>query len=258
MIELAAPIAIGDDGDAVTQAQQALVAAGHDIDTDGDFGPLTETAVETFQASRRLPVTGWIDTETGAALDRVDRRRARLLHASVPGAPWVSEVRACTGVDEVPGSADSPIIMAWRMDISHAFPEMASYTAGYTGDDIAWCGFGLAGAMARSGIKPPYNPSDDTESYLWALSWAAWGQRLPAPKVGCVMVFEREGGGHVAILEKLEGWTAWIRGFNQSDTVNVTTRAMDSSFVAAVWPEGWPLVDIEGDISNAAPPGSES
>jgi uncharacterized protein (TIGR02594 family) len=170
----------------------------------------------------------------------------------------VSEVRACTGVDEVPGSADSPIIMAWRMDISHAFPEMASYTAGYTGDDIAWCGFGLAGAMARSGIKPPYNPSDDTESYLWALSWAAWGQRLLNPKVGCVMVFEREGGGHVAILEKLEGSTAWIRGFNQSDTVNVTTRAMDSSFVAAVWPADWPLVEVEGDISNAAPPGSES
>jgi hypothetical protein len=72
------------------------------------------------------------------------------------------------------------------------------------------------------------------------------------------MVFEREGGGHVAILEKLEGSTAWIRGFNQSDTVNVTTRAMDSSFVAAVWPADWPLVEVEGDISNAAPPGSES
>jgi uncharacterized protein (TIGR02594 family) len=257
MLELAAPIAIGDDGDEVTQAQQALVAAGHDIDTDGDFGPLTQTAVETFQASRRLPVTGWIDEATGAALDRIDRRKARKLHATVPGAPWVSEVRACTGIDEVPGSADSPIIMAWRLDISHAFPEMASYTAGYTGDDIAWCGFGLAGAMARCKIKPPYDPSDDAECYLWALAWAEWGVRLKSPKIGCVMVFEREGGGHVAILEKLEGNTAWIRGFNQSDSVNVTTKDM-SSFVAAVWPEGWPLVDVEGDISNTAPPGSES
>jgi N-acetylmuramoyl-L-alanine amidase len=257
MIESEAPIAIGDEGDEVTQAQQALVAAGHDIDTDGDFGSLTQTAVETFQASRRLPITGYIDPPTGAALDRVDRRRARKLHATAPGAPWVSEVRACTGVDEIPGSADSPIIMAWRLDISHAFPEMAQYTAGYTGDDIAWCGFGLAGAMARSKIKPPYDPTDDTGCYLWALAWADWGRKLSKPKVGCVMVFEREGGGHVAILEKIDGNTAWIRGFNQSDSVNVTTKSMDS-FVAAVWPEGWPIVDVEGDISNTAPPGSES
>jgi uncharacterized protein (TIGR02594 family) len=258
MIELAAPIAVGDEGDEVTQAQQALVACGHDIDIDGDFGPLTQTAVETFQASRRLPVTGWIDVATGTALDQVDRRQARQLHATVPGAPWVSEVRACTGVDEIPGSADSPIIMAWRLDISNAFPEMASYTAGYTGDDIAWCGFGLAAAMARCKIAPPFDPDDDTGSYLWALSWEDWGVRLKSPKVGAIMVFEREGGGHVAILEKVEGKTFWIRGFNQSDTVNVTTRAWDASFVAAVWPEGWPLVDVTGDISNAAPPGSES
>jgi N-acetylmuramoyl-L-alanine amidase len=102
MLEQCAPIAIGDEGDQVTQAQQALVAAGHDIDIDGDFGSLTQTAVETFQASRRLPVTGWIDEATGRALDQVDRRQARQLHATVPGAPWVSEVRACTGTDEVP------------------------------------------------------------------------------------------------------------------------------------------------------------
>jgi hypothetical protein len=40
--------------------------------------------------------------------------------------------------------------------------------------------------------------------------------------------------------------------------VNVTTRTMDSSFVAAMWPNGFEVVEVEGDISNAASPGSEA
>lgn len=257
MIESEAPIAIGDEGDPVTQVQEALTARGHDIDIDGDFGTMTQTAVRTFQAARRLPVTGFVDAATGAALDRVDRRLARRLHATVPGAPWVSEMRACTGIDEVPGSANSPIIMAWRMDIAHAFAEMANYAAQYTGDDVAWCGFGLGAAMARCRIRPPFGPTD-TDKFMWADSWARhFGIVLPRPIVGCVMTFTREGGGHVAILEKLEGNTAWIRGMNQSDSVTVTTKSMDE-FTAATWPEGWPVIEIEGDTSNTAPPGSES
>jgi uncharacterized protein (TIGR02594 family) len=256
MLQAAAPIATGDVGDEVTQAQQALVAVGHDIEVDGDYGPLTETAVEVFQASRRLPVTGWIDEYTGAALDRVDKVVTKKRAVSTPGAPWVAEVRACTGVDEVPGSANSPIIMAWRMDISHAYPEMGQYTAGYTGDDIAWCGFGLAAAMARAGIRPPYDPDDDTGSYMWALSWADWGTKV-TPRVGAIWTSEREGGGHVAIIEKVEGSTVWIRGFNQSDTVNVTTKNL-GDLVSARWPEGWPLVEVEGDTTNTMPPGSEA
>jgi uncharacterized protein (TIGR02594 family) len=264
MLQAAAPIAIGDEGDEVTQLQQALVAAGASLEIDGDYGPITETAVEAHQARRHLPVTGWVDEYTGASLDRFEGLQAAKRHRSTPGAPWVAEVRACTGVDEISGSADSPIIMAWRLDITHEFPEMASYTSGYTGDDIAWCGYGLAAAMARAGIRPPYNPSDDTESYMWALAWAEWGQRVE-PRVGAIWTSEREGGGHVAIIEGISGNTVYIRGFNQSDTVNVTTKSL-GDLVSARWPSGWPVVDVEGDTSFTgsrhefwpAPPGSEA
>src|SRR5262249_34905434 len=156
-----------------------------------------ESAVRTFQARRGLPVTGYVDSATGAALDTVDRIETTQRHATTPGAPWVSEVRACTGVDELPGAPNSPIIMAWRADIVHAYPEMSEYTAGYTGDDVAWCGFGLAAAMARSGIRPPFDPNDDTGSYMWALSWSKWGKDV-TPRVGAIWTSERDGGGHVA------------------------------------------------------------
>ena len=256
LLETAAPLAIGDEGDEVTQLQETLNDAGSALALDGDFGPATQSAVRTFQARRILPVTGWVDGATGRALDRVDRLETLFRHATAPGCPWITEVRACTGVDEVPGSADSPIIMAWRSDIVHAYPEMASYTAGYTGDDVAWCGFGLAAAMCRAGIRPPYDPDDDTGSYMWALSWADWGTKVQ-PCVGAIWTSERDGGGHVAVIEKIEGSTVYIRGFNQSDTVNVTTKNL-SDLVSARWPTGWPLVDVDSDISSIAPPGSEA
>src|SRR6516164_897889 len=99
--------------------------------------------------------------------------------------------------------------------------------------------------MARAGIRPPFDAGDDALCYMWALSWAdnhEWATELSEPIPGCIMVFTREGGGYVAMLEKIEGNTAWIRGFNQSDTVNMTTRSMDSSFVAAMWPNGFEVL----------------
>ena len=60
------------------------------------------------------------------------------------------------------------------------------------------------------------------------------------------------------MLEKVEGNTFYIRGGNQSDMVNVTTRSWNSEFKAAMWPRGYPVVDVKSDVSNVAPPGSEA
>jgi hypothetical protein len=55
-------------GDVVVWAQEHLVSAGAQITIDGDFGPLTQAAVEQFQLSHGLPETGVIDPGTWAAL----------------------------------------------------------------------------------------------------------------------------------------------------------------------------------------------
>jgi uncharacterized protein (TIGR02594 family) len=146
--------------------------------------------------------------------------------------------------------------MSWRSDIGRAFPEMASYAASYTGDAIPWCGFGLARCCAAHAVKPPFGRSATTR-FMWAASWAKWGRKLPKPVVGCIMSFKREGGGHVSLLEKLSGDTAWVRGCNQSDMVNVARMSM-SRFTAATWPEGWrvPKRQLAGNILNAVDGGS--
>jgi hypothetical protein len=154
--------------------------------------------------------------------------------------------------------------MSWRGDIAKAFPKMAGSASEYTGDAIPWCGFGLAACCARAGIPPPFGPNA-TDKFMWAGGWRPpnWGQPLLRPTaenylVGSVMTFTRAGGGHVALLEGMDGDdVAIIRGANQSDTVNVARKGM-VQFTAATWPPGVPIVrGIAGVTTNAALAGSE-
>jgi peptidoglycan hydrolase-like protein with peptidoglycan-binding domain len=48
----------GDDVFPVRPLQQLLRARGHSVAVDGDFGPLTEAAVEAFQQSKGLTADG--------------------------------------------------------------------------------------------------------------------------------------------------------------------------------------------------------
>lgn len=61
LLSLAKPALTGQD---VRQLQQRLVRRGYEIEVDGSFGPLTQWAVEKFQAAVGLPVTGIADLET--------------------------------------------------------------------------------------------------------------------------------------------------------------------------------------------------
>lgn len=152
---------------------------------------------------------------------------------------WLLVMRAITGLTEEPGSGDNPKILAMANYIARKFPDMADYCALYTHDETAWCGLTAAFCMAAAGIRPPFGPTD-TDKWMWALSWKDWmysgGKILGTPVQGCVVVKEREGGGHVTLFEELDddGWYR-CRGGNQSDMVNVSSYDPDD-VVALVWP----------------------
>ncbi|MBN1210761.1 MAG: peptidoglycan-binding protein, partial [Myxococcaceae bacterium] len=58
----------GAKGAAVTQLQNLLRGKGFSVSADGQFGPKTEAAVKSFQASRGLAADGVVGPKTWAAL----------------------------------------------------------------------------------------------------------------------------------------------------------------------------------------------
>ena len=150
---------------------------------------------------------------------------------------WLSEMRAITGVSEQAGTANEPKILAMRDFIAKTFPDMAKYCSQYNHDSIPWCGLAAAYCMARANIRPPFG-SIDTDRFLWARSWGddpVFGTVLKTPKIGCVVVLTRSGGGHVTFYESTAGTNYVCRGGNQSDAVN-TASYPKSSVLALVWP----------------------
>lgn len=63
-------MAVGSRGELVTELQEALVALGYSVDTDGIFGPGTAAAVKKFQKDHGLAADGIAGERTQATLKK--------------------------------------------------------------------------------------------------------------------------------------------------------------------------------------------
>jgi uncharacterized protein (TIGR02594 family) len=155
--------------------------------------------------------------------------------SETPG--WLLEARAMTGTAEASGSANNPRILAMADTIAAAYPDMAAYCATYTADSTAWCGLFAGYCVTTAGIRPPWGPTD-TDRFLWAQSFddPSFATIIEQPRLGCIVVMTRDGGGHVSFYESDAGSNIKCRGGNQSDTVNVASYAK-STVIAYVWPK---------------------
>ena len=231
-------VRMGESGEYVAAIQTALLANGHELVTDGDYWVMTWTATRHFQALRELRHDGQVGPVTAEAMiasleERGDKPLAPALASSLKTAPHLSRMRAASGAKEFPGSANNPLILFWIDAISMLYPELAGDVSWYDGDDIAWCGLGMGAAAALG--NPSFEPPREL---LAAASWGDWGQELEEPIPGAILVFEREGGNHVAIYESEDDANWYLRGANQSDMVNVAPRARSQKPWAIRWPPG--------------------
>lgn len=137
---------------------------------------------------------------------------------------WLDEARKHHGLREVPGKGDNPIIKGWLIELRAAWRD----------DLTAWCGTFVAHCFRIAGKPLPTH-------WYRALAWKEWGKQLMHPVVGCVAVFIRKGGGHVAFVvgQDARGNLLCLGG-NQGDAVSIA--AFDRARVQAyVWPADEPL-----------------
>jgi len=118
---------------------------------------------------------------------------------------WIDEAKKHIGLREVVGTGNNPAIVQFWKDIKRG---------GIKDDATPWCAAFVGAMLERVGIR-----SSRFES---AKSYLAWGVLLTAPVPGCIVVFTREGGGHVGFIvgQDLQG-NLLVLGGNQGDSVNV-------------------------------------
>lgn len=125
-----------------------------------------------------------------------------------PGPKMIVEGLKLLGIRETMGAGNTPAIMTWAHelggDVAHVF----------TADAIPWCGLYMAIVARRAGKTLPASP-------LWARAWAIWGKKSPSPALGDVLVFVRDGGGHVGLYVGEDSECFHVLGGNQADAVSI-------------------------------------
>jgi len=111
------------------------------------------------------------------------------------------------GIKEIVGKQHNPTILKWADEL-----ELDDV---YVTDEIPWCGLFVAICCKHAGIDVVNNP-------LWALNWANWGTAVDIPKLGDVLTFKRNGGGHVGLYVGEDATCYHVLGGNQSNMVCVT------------------------------------
>lgn len=139
------------------------------------------------------------------------------------GPAWITEARQYIGLREIKGPQNNPKILEWWKAIKRG---------GIKDDETPWCAAFVGGCLEAAGVT-----SSRFES---AKSYETWGSPLAAPIYGCIVVFSRDGGGHVGfVVGQDKAGNLMVLGGNQGDAVNV--KAFQRSRVTAYrWPLGLP------------------
>lgn len=155
---------------------------------------------------------------------------------SSPNPPaWLTEAYKHIGVKEIKGHAHNPVIVGfWK----------AARLAGIKNDEVPWCA-GFVGAMLETaGVRSAR--SDSSRAYL------KWGVPIKEPIPGCIVVFQRDGGGHVGfVVGRDHMGNLGVLGGNQSDAVNIRTFPTDR-VLGYRWPEAWAIAAIPMPTIEAA------
>ena len=185
--------------------QRTLLALGFDPGpVDGLLGPLTKLAVRKFQVSKGIANTGIVGKQTWAALMGQPVPRAADL-------PWMVQARSVFGLHETRDNA------ALRAFLTSDGPTLGDP------DALPWCGDFVATCVTKA-LPDERFFGPLKENPYWARNWAGFGIHCQ-PTYGAILVFARNGGGHVAFAVGQDDDEYYTLGGNQGNSVSITRIA---------------------------------
>lgn len=118
---------------------------------------------------------------------------------------WLTYARQFLGLKEIPGTEHNPKIIDWLYKLK----------AWWRDDETPWCGVFVAHCISESGHPIAKN-------WMRARAWLDWGVRLDSPTVGAVVIFSRDGGGHVGfVVGEDQNQNLMVLGGNQGNKVSI-------------------------------------
>lgn len=118
---------------------------------------------------------------------------------------WITEARKHVGLAEIPGPKHNLTILNWLKNLK----------AWWTDDETPWCGTFVAHCLKSTGFEIP-------KLWMRAKAWADWGVAVSKPTLGCIVVFDRQGGGHVGFVVGVdEKGRLMVLGGNQGNKVSI-------------------------------------
>lgn len=157
----------------------------------------------------------------------------------MPEPKWLQEARKYIGTKEIPGEQNEPKILQWWKAIRAPW---------FKDDETPWCAAFVGGCLEAVGMRSSRNAA--------AKSYLTWGTPLKYPCLGCVVVFTREGGGHVGFVVGIdERQRLMVLGGNQGNMVSIAP--FDRYRVAGYrWPD---VVEVQaGELPVLANSGQSS
>lgn len=118
---------------------------------------------------------------------------------------WMAKARGYLGTAEIPGKQHNPTIIRWLKELR----------GWWSDDEQPWCGTFVGAVLRESGIPV-------AKHWYRARDWLNWGVTIADAVPGCVVVYEREGGGHVGFAVALDQKGRILTlGGNQGNRVSI-------------------------------------
>lgn len=165
----------------------------------------------------------------------------------MPEPRWLETARKYVGQKEVPGKESNP----WLVSLWHKLKGAEVFKwLGADDSSAPWCGTFVAACFSESAIPI-------AKHWYRARDWLNWGVKLSAPTVGCVVVYERKGGGHVGfVVGQDQSANLMTLGGNQGDKVSIAPFSV-ARVLGYRWPENevvslrvLPVVKSDGSLST--------